>query len=119
MARGIGGGCVCATGMGRVKPKACIEGRGSFSPAYLSRANKRKAVGVRRKGHDGLPRDNRAEELPMQPSEAPVRVDAKSFQDKLARLCDTMFEKVSREGVSQAGWLPYVSEVISMMLRYA
>jgi hypothetical protein len=49
----------------------------------------------------------------------PVRVDAKAFQEPLDRLCDTMVQKVFREGVSYVGWPQCVSEDIAMMLRYS
>jgi len=48
-----------------------------------------------------------------------VRVDASSFQHDLAWLAQTIVEKVFREGVSQNGWPPFVSEDIATMLRYA
>jgi hypothetical protein len=46
-------------------------------------------------------------------------VDAKSFQEPLAWLSETVFEKVFREGVSHVGWPHYVAEDIAMMLRYS
>lgn len=48
-----------------------------------------------------------------------VRVDASSFQHDLAWLAQTMVEKVFREGASQSGWPPFVSEDIATMLRYS
>lgn len=50
---------------------------------------------------------------------APVRVVAKSFQEPLAWLSETVLEKVFREGVSHVGWPHYVAEDIAMMLRYS
>ncbi len=48
-----------------------------------------------------------------------VNVNARAFQEPLARLSNTMVEKVFREGVTQCGWPACVSEDIAMMLRYA
>jgi hypothetical protein len=48
----------------------------------------------------------------------PIRIDAHSFQEPLAFLCQTMVEKVFREG-AQTGWPACVSEDIAMMLRYS
>jgi hypothetical protein len=55
----------------------------------------------------------------MSDSKPPARVEAKSFQEPLAWLAETIFEKVFREGVSCVGWPQYVSDDISMMLRYS
>src|ERR1035437_7625828 len=55
----------------------------------------------------------------MSDTTAKVRVDAKSFQEPLAWLSETVFEKVFREGVSHVGWPQYVAEDIAMMLRYS
>jgi hypothetical protein len=55
----------------------------------------------------------------MSDTKPPVRIDAKSFQEPLAWLAETIFEKVFREGVSWVGWPQYVSEDISMMPRYS
>jgi hypothetical protein len=55
----------------------------------------------------------------MSDTKSPVRVDAKSFQEPLARLAETIFEKVFREGVSSVGWPQFVSEDVAMMLRYS
>lgn len=48
-----------------------------------------------------------------------VRVDAKTFQEPLDKLCNTMVQKVFREGVSHVQWPQCVSEDIAMMLRYS
>ena len=48
-----------------------------------------------------------------------VRIDAKTFQEPLIRLASTMVEKVFREGVSQVGWPPCVSDDVAVMLRYS
>jgi|ERR1035438_9412119 hypothetical protein len=55
----------------------------------------------------------------MQPTENAIRIAARTFQDDLARLTDTLVEKVFREGAAQVGWPAYVSEDIAMMLRYS
>jgi hypothetical protein len=55
----------------------------------------------------------------MSDTTAKVRVDAKSFQEPLAWLSETVFEKVFREGVFHVGWPQYVAEDIAMMLRYS
>ena len=49
----------------------------------------------------------------------PVRVDAKSFQEPLAWLAETIFEKVFREGAKHAGLPQFAAEDIAMMLRYS
>jgi hypothetical protein len=51
----------------------------------------------------------------MGDAKTPVRVDAKSFQEPLAWLAETIFEKVFREGVKHAGWPQFVAEDIAMM----
>ena len=48
-----------------------------------------------------------------------IRVDAKTFQEPLSQLVQTMVEKVFREGAAKGGWLPHVSEDVSMLLRYS
>lgn len=55
----------------------------------------------------------------MEDATSVVRVDASSFQHDLASLAQTTVEKVFREGVSQSGWPPFVSEDIATMLRYS
>lgn len=55
----------------------------------------------------------------MQATANAIRVDARAFQEPLARLADTIVEKVFREGVAYGGWPSCVSEDISMMLRYS
>jgi hypothetical protein len=55
----------------------------------------------------------------MSDRKTPIRVEAKTFQEPLAWLAETMFEEVFREGVSRVGWPRYVSEDISMMIRYS
>jgi hypothetical protein len=55
----------------------------------------------------------------MADSKAPARVNAKTFQEPLAQLAETVFEKVFREGFSHVGWPKYVGEDISMLLRYS
>jgi len=49
----------------------------------------------------------------------PIRVDAMTFQEPLARLADVRVEKVFRESAAQCGWPGCVSEDVSMMLRYS
>jgi hypothetical protein len=53
-------------------------------------------------------------------SESPqaVRVDAKTFQDALGELAKTMVNKVFREGRQHIPGPPYVSEDITMLIRY-
>jgi hypothetical protein len=55
----------------------------------------------------------------MQATETPIRINARTFQEPLARLADTMVEKVFREGFAFGGWPAHVSEDIAMMLRYS
>jgi hypothetical protein len=57
---------------------------------------------------------------PMQGTAAgPVAVDAKTFQEDLAALAETMVNQVFTEGVSRGGWSIFVSQDISVMLKYA
>jgi hypothetical protein len=55
----------------------------------------------------------------MSKTDTSARINAKSFQEPLAQLAETVFEKVFREGVSHVGWPQYVAEDIAMLLRYS
>jgi hypothetical protein len=55
----------------------------------------------------------------MPETEEPVRVDAKTFQEPLAFLVETMVQKVHREGTKHAGLPATVSDDFAMMLRYS
>jgi hypothetical protein len=46
-----------------------------------------------------------------------VQIDAKTFQEKLAKLAETLVQTVFREG--QSHWGPNVGDDIAMMLRYS
>ncbi len=55
----------------------------------------------------------------MLASDNPVRVDAKTFQEPLSALAETMVQKVFREGKSHCGFPENMHDDIAMMLRYA
>lgn len=55
----------------------------------------------------------------MESTPDPVRVDAKRFQTALGQLCQTMVQKMSREGTANMGWFPTIAEDIVIMLRYS
>jgi hypothetical protein len=55
----------------------------------------------------------------MPPSDNLIRVDAKSFQEPLALLAETMVQQVFREGQSHCGMPGNMHDDITMMLRYA
>lgn len=55
----------------------------------------------------------------MQEGDNCVRVDAKSFQEPLALLVETLVQKVHREGTKHAGLPVNVSDDFSMLLRYS
>jgi hypothetical protein len=55
----------------------------------------------------------------MLDGEERVRVDAKTFQEPLAFLAETMVQKVHREGTKHAGLPVNVSDDFAMMLRYS
>jgi hypothetical protein len=51
--------------------------------------------------------------------EKSANIDAKTFQDALDRLADTMVQKVARESVNVCGWPEYTSVDAATMLRYS
>jgi hypothetical protein len=55
----------------------------------------------------------------MPEAEGPVRIDAKTFQEPLASLVETMVQKVHREGTKHAGLPANVADDFSAMLRYS
>lgn len=55
----------------------------------------------------------------MQKGDDRVRVDAKTFQEPLALLTETMVQKVHREGTKHAGLPGSVSDDFSVLLRYS
>jgi len=55
----------------------------------------------------------------MDVPEGAISIDARTFQDSLARLTGTLVEKVFREGAAHCGWPATVSEDLAMLLRYS
>jgi hypothetical protein len=55
----------------------------------------------------------------MPASDSSVNVDAKTFQEPLSALAETMVQKVFREGTSHCSLLENMRDDIVMMLRYA
>jgi hypothetical protein len=52
-------------------------------------------------------------------SDNPVKVDAKTFQEPLSALAETMVQKVFREGKAHCGMPENTHDDIAMMLRYS
>jgi hypothetical protein len=52
-------------------------------------------------------------------ADRPVIVDAKSFQEDLAWLAETIANQVFTEGVPKGGWTIFVSQDLTVLIKYA